>query len=281
MKKFKFVLSSLALSSFALLGGTACSGDGSDDDSGVIPGENGGETDENPDDDNDDETPDDMEEPDLVSLDCANGAVPDVLEIAGVVEDIVGRNAAAGVTLEVFPAGATASISSVTTDPSGNYALSIPTNGQPWIGEIRASSDDYIPMHVFPSGLKESSEALTIPALTPQARQLASTLAGVTLDPNDALVIGFIFDCDEMGLEGATMSSDLESGDFVYLLDDAPFVDESQTSTAPSGVGVVLNAVSSSATPGKAKIGAQYGERDWEVDVDVIPGEVSIALFIP
>lgn len=214
-------------------------------------------------------------------LDCAGGVVPDPVMLAGTMENLIGSGEASGVTLQVFPDGAQKPSQTIVSDLDGLYTLDLPTGGTPWVGEIRTSSDEYIPSHIYPSGLAKSILDLDIPVLTPDARELAGTLAGVTIEETDAIVMAIIIDCNEDEIVGATITTDLASGDQFYLTANAPFLDGDATTTTDSGSAIVLKAAANANTPGKAKVMAAYGGRTWEVTVDVIPGEISFAIFLP
>ncbi|MBL4636406.1 MAG: hypothetical protein JKY56_21270, partial [Kofleriaceae bacterium] len=193
----------------------------------------------------------------------------------------IGSSAASGVTLEIYPAGAQKPLLTTVSDPNGNYAMDIPTGGVSWVGEIRTISKEYIPSHIYPSGLSKSLLDLNIPVLTPDARELAGTLADVTIEETDAIVMAIIIDCNEDEIVGATISTDLASGDQFYLTPNAPFLDGDAVTTSDSGSAIILKATANAQTPGKAKVMAAYGGRTWEVTVDVIPGEISFAIFLP
>lgn len=215
------------------------------------------------------------------ALACQPGVIPDPVILSGTVEDLIGNSAASGMNLQVYPTGQTEMAVSAVSDPDGNYSLSIPTGAAMWTGEIRAVSDDYINMHIYPSGLVEDISDLEIPALTPEARDLAGVLGGVTIEETDALVMAYVLDCNREPIEGATVTTDLASGDVLYLLSASPYLDSDAVTTSDSGAALVLNGVANAATPGKAVIHGEYGDRTWDVTVDVIPGELAIAIFLP
>ena len=214
-------------------------------------------------------------------LGCVVESIPDPIILTGSVKDLIGNSTASGMTLEVYPTGESEMAVSTVSDPDGNYSLSIPSGQSVWTGEIRAVHDDYIDMHIYPSGLTKHINPLDIPALTPEARELAGLLGGVTIEETDALVMAYVLDCNLDPIEGAVITTDLASGDVLYLLPDSPYLDSDAVSTSVSGTALILNGVASSSTPGKAVIHGEYGDRTWDVTVDVIPGELAIAIFLP
>ncbi|MCP4448217.1 MAG: hypothetical protein GY811_23195, partial [Myxococcales bacterium] len=209
---------------------------------------------------------------------CDPGAIPDPLTISGVAEDLIGGDEVGGVTIGAYLSGNGVAVDEVVSGGAGDYSLSLPTGGQAWIGEIRATGDGYIPAHVYPSQLNRDFTDLTLPMLTPSARTLAGLAAGVSIDEDEALVIGFVLDCDEEPVAGVSITHNLTSGVQSYLVDGAPYLDEDATETTAEGATIILNAV---ANGGTTTLVADIGGETQEVTVDIIPGEITVAIFLP
>lgn len=212
-------------------------------------------------------------------------AAPDVssmLTISGVASEITasGRTPQAGVAITVYKVSDDSMIGTATTDANGAYSVSVPTNGSPVDGYLKAVKTGLKDTYLYPPGpLSSDFAGVTTLMLKQSTQNLANQLAGAAApDPTKGWIAMLVLDAPQtsaMTVMGATVSAS-PTGEIKY--NGSAGVPQSQAmSTAMDGIAYAMNVPAGQVTVGASKSGLTFKSHSVNARAD----KVTLTLVTP
>lgn len=173
------------------------------------------------------------------------------------------REATGSSPLEGVTIGAYASsdentpVATATTDASGNYTLTIMTNGTALDGYLKATMTTYMDTYLYPPApITADFAGAAINMVTPSTFDLlANTLCRGNVTSTDGTIAVEVVDGSGATVQGATVASTPAAGKYCYNSGGLP--SSTATSTATDGVAYMLK-VTGQATVSATKSGSTF-----------------------
>lgn len=185
----------------------------------------------------------------------------------------------AGATVGAYRNGAdSTAIATATTDASGNYTITITTNGQALDGYLKASKTDYTDTYLYPPfALAENFDGASLKMVKKTTFPALYSLCGVTPDDTKGLVAAIVASAPNTSaapVEGATVSSTPAASKYCYNMGALPNKDA--TVTAADGIGYMFN-VTGETTVSAMKTGSTFASHK----VNARAGALTTTLIVP
>jgi hypothetical protein len=165
-----------------------------------------------------------------------------------------------GVTVTAYRVGNDTTVMAMaTTDASGNYTLTIPTNGMPLDGYIKGTIAGYVDVYLYPPRpVTKDYTGASLNLLTQGTIDLLSgTLCG-SLQMSAMGAIGVIVrDAAEVAVGGAAVSSSPTAAKYCYN-GSSGLPDRQATMTAMDGTAYMLNVAAGNVTVSATKSGSTF-----------------------
>ena len=156
-----------------------------------------------------------------------------------------------GAMIEAYRNGSDSSpVATTTTDASGNYTLTITTNGQALDGYVKATSPGLIDTYLYPPyPLTANFDGASINMISDLTFGLLGSLCDADHVSGMGTIAILVYDANMMPVEGAAVTSTPAAGKTCY--NGAPLPDPTATVTAADGVAYLLIVA-----PGQVSVGA-------------------------
>jgi hypothetical protein len=169
------------------------------------------------------------------------GGIPDTITISGqaIVQDQTTSSPQSGVAIAVFAIGDDATaLATATTDSSGNYSLTLTTNGAAIDGYIKATKSGLVDTYVYPPAPMQSDSSTATASMISTSNY--SSLVGIEgASSSDGMIILDVLDASLAPISGATVSTSPASGKEFYMNSSGtPF---STSSTYTDGLAFLFN----------------------------------------
>ncbi len=187
------------------------------------------------------------------------GGIPDTITISGqaIVQDQTTATPQSGVAIGVYATGNdSTALATATTDASGNYSLTLTTNGAAIDGYIKATKSGLVDTYVYPPAPMQSDSSTATASMISTSNY--SALVGIEgASSNDGMIILDVLDASLAPISGATVSSSPASGKAFYMnSSDEPF---STSSTYTDGLAFLFNVpTSGTVTLNASKSGSTF-----------------------
>jgi hypothetical protein len=171
--------------------------------------------------------------------------VPAMVVVSGEAEElgISGGTPVEGLLVEAFTnANDTTPITTAMTDAEGKYSISIPTNGVPLDGFIKATKAGLVDTYLYPPGVLEEDFAgasLKMVSANTFALLSGALCDAAQVDTNGTIAM-LVTDAEEKAVAGATVSSTPASNKYCYNGDNG-LPSRNATETFTDGVGYMFN----------------------------------------
>jgi hypothetical protein len=189
-----------------------------------------------------------------------SGGIPDTITISGqaIVQDQTTETPQSGVAIAVYANGDdTTALATATTDGSGNYSVTLTTNGQAIDGYIKATKSGLVDTYVYPPAPMASDSSTAAASMISTSNY--SELVGIEgASTSKGMIILDVLDSTLSPVQGVTVASTPASGKTYYMnSSDEPF---STSSTYSDGLAFLFD-VSTSGTVmvGATKSGMTFG----------------------
>jgi hypothetical protein len=186
--------------------------------------------------------------------------------------DQSGAVPAAGVTIEAFRNGNESTpIATTTTDASGNYSLTIQTNGESIDGFLKAAKTGFKITYLYPPyPLMMDFGMASVIMVTPTTYDALSNISGGGQQPGNGL-IGMVVTDGTNPVAGATVSTN-PAGTYRYnaMVGTVVLPTSSATSTHTDGIAYAFNVPPGQVTVGAMKTGqtfSSHGLKAWADDL--------------
>lgn len=186
----------------------------------------------------------------------------------------------AGVAVNAYRNGDDAtSVAMATTDASGNYSLTITTNGQALDGYIKATLANYTDTYLYPPfALAENFDGASLKMVKPATYGILHSLCGAgTVDTAKGTVAAIVASAPNTSaapVEGATVSSAPAATKYCYNMGALPNKDA--TATAADGIGYMFN-LSGEVTVSAMKTGSTFTSHK----LNARPNALTTTLIVP
>ncbi|NVB83357.1 MAG: hypothetical protein HOV81_33605 [Kofleriaceae bacterium] len=209
--------------------------------------------------------------------------VPAMITVTGTAKEVglTGTTPLAGVTVAAYRNGNdTDAVAMATTDSSGNYTLTITTNGQALDGYVKATLAQYVDTYLYPPfALAENFDGASLNMVKPATfGVLANTACRANQDSGKgtiAVIVASAPDTSAAAVEGATVSSTPAATKYCYNgTSGAP--DFMATATAADGIGYMFN-VTGDVTVSAMKTGSTCNSHK----VNARAGALTTTLIVP
>lgn len=199
--------------------------------------------------------------------------VPATITLSGTASDAQSGSALASVAVGAFKSSdETNAVMTATTDASGNFTMTITTNGQALDGYIQGTKSGYVDTYLYPpTPVSANYTGATVLMVTPGTFGLLYTVAQVGgQTPGDGSIALKVEDASGMPVAGATISS-TPAGMVRYNGTGTPAVpDKNATSTQADGIAYVLNVAAGQVTVSAAKSGLTFKSHAVKARADVV-----------
>ena len=188
--------------------------------------------------------------------------VTQTIQVSGTAEELSanGSNPVADLLVEAFANSAeTTVVASTMTDASGNYTLTIETNGQALDGFIKATKPGLVDTYLYPpEPLTEDFAGASLNMVSPTTFGLLSdTLCRANQDAAKGAIAILVTDSADMPVAGATVASNPAAPTSCY--NGSNGLPSSQaTSTAADGVGYLFNVTGNVTVSASASTGGPF-----------------------
>ncbi len=186
----------------------------------------------------------------------------------------------AGVAVSAYRNGNdSTTVAMATTDASGNYTLTITTNGQALDGYIKASLTDYVDTYLYPPfALSENFDGASLKMIKPGTVGLLHGACGAgVVDETKGLIAAIVASAPNTSaapVEGATVSSTPAASKYCYNSNGLP--SNMATATAADGIGYMFN-VTGEATVAAMKTGLTLKSHK----LNARPNALTTTLIVP
>ena len=187
------------------------------------------------------------------------GGVPDSITIAGqaIVQDQTTSTPQSGVAIGLYATGNDSTpLATGMTDASGNYSLSVPTNGQAIDGYIKATKSGLVDTYVYPPTAMSTDTSTATASMISTSNY--SALTGIEgASSSKGMIILVVLDASSQPMSGATVSTTPSSGIEAYMNSSGePF---SSSSTYTDGLAFLFNVpTTGTVTVGATKSGSTF-----------------------
>lgn len=172
-----------------------------------------------------------------------------MITVTGTAKEVsaTGSDPLAGVTVAAYRNGNdTDVVAMATTDASGNYTLTITTNGQALDGYVKATIASYMDTYLYPPfALTDNFDGASLNMLKPATFSLLSgTLCRATQDSAKGTVAVIVADgstASAAGVAGATVASSPAASQYCYNDMSNHLPSQNATATADDGIGYMFN----------------------------------------
>jgi hypothetical protein len=157
-----------------------------------------------------------------------------------------GSTPEAGVLVEAFDnADDSTAVANATTDASGNYSITVTTDGGPLDGFLKATKTDLVDTYLYPpEPLVANFDGASINMVDQGTFDALSNFCGGDQDPTKGTIAMLVQDAAGMEVAGATISTS-PAGTKVCYNGDNGLPDSSATVTEADGLGYVFNVTGS------------------------------------
>jgi hypothetical protein len=163
-----------------------------------------------------------------------------------------------------------------TSNAAGEYAIELPTNGQPIAGYLKATAATYLDTYLYPSGAVVADlVGAPINMLTANTLNLlANTLCAANQTTTNGVIAAFVADDSLTAVAGATLAVAPAATKICY--NDGGFPNRNATATDSDGVGYLFNVT------GQASVSAmKAGQTFKSVTLNARGGTFTTALIQP
>jgi hypothetical protein len=196
----------------------------------------------------------------------SNGKTPDAPNVPAMItitgtatsRGLGGSTPVVGATVAAYQSSnETTPVTMTTTDASGNYTLTITTNGQPLDGFVKATMTNFTDTYLYPPApLTADYSGASINMLTSTTFGLLYTLAQVSQTPGQGTIALEIESAPATYVAGATIST-TPAGTYRYNgTNGTP--DKTQTMTMADGIAYVMDVPAGQVMLTAAKSGATF-----------------------
>jgi hypothetical protein len=171
----------------------------------------------------------------------SSGGIPDTITISGqaIVQDQTTETPQSGVAISVYATGDdTTALATATTDGSGNYSVTLTTNGQAIDGYIKATKSGLMDTYVYPPAPMQSDSSTATASMISSSNysELVGIEGGST---SKGMIILDVLDSTLSPVSGVTVTTSPASGKTYYMnSSDEPF---STSSTYTDGLAFMFN----------------------------------------
>jgi len=212
----------------------------------------------------------------LVAAACGGGSskpmidgptVPTTITVMGTASarDATGSSPLAGVLVGAYASSnESTAVATATTDASGNFTLTITTNGAALDGYLKATMATYMDTYLYPPApLSADFSGATVVMLTPNTFDLlANTLCNANQMTSMGTVAAEVEDATGAFVAGATVASSPAATKYCY--DSGGFPSRTATATDTDGLGYMFN-VTGTATVTAMKSGTTFTSHSLKV----------------
>ena len=183
--------------------------------------------------------------------------VPAMIKITGVAQTVSagGSDPTAGVLVEAFSnTDENTVITMATTDAQGNYTLTIPTNGEPLDGFLKATKSGLLDTYLYPPEvLAADFDGASVNMIS---RGTLDTLEnGLLCSENqpstNGLIAALIYDASDMPVAGAMMNASPAPSSVCYNGSNG-FPSGNASATSADGIGYMFNVTGEATVSGTA-----------------------------
>lgn len=166
---------------------------------------------------------------------------------------------------------ANTAVATATSDASGNYTLTITTNGTPLDGYLKATLTGYIDTYLYPpKPLVADFSSASIYMITPQTRDaLSGALCRSMQEVGKGAVAVLVEDAPSMPVAGATISSTPAAAKYCYNGSNG-LPDPNAMATVADGIGYMLNLPAGEVTVSASKSGSTFSSHKVNARADVL-----------
>jgi hypothetical protein len=163
------------------------------------------------------------------------------------------------------------------SDTSGNFTLTITTNGHPLDGFLKATAPDHWDTYLYPpTPLTADFGGATMNLVTPNTVSLLSgTLCRHAIDETKGVIAVEVVDASMMPVSGAVVASNPAAAAYCYNATNG-FPDSTLTATTTSGIGYMLD-VSGQATVSATKSGTTFPSHPVKARVGTVTTTLIVA----
>jgi hypothetical protein len=170
--------------------------------------------------------------------------VPAMITISGTATQREGTssNPGVGVLVEAYRNGDDQTVvASATTDASGNYTITVMTNGMPLDGYLKGTKTDFLVTYLYPPyALTADFDGASVNMINQSTFDLLSnTLCQANQMPTNGAIGVLVVDAAEMPVAGAMISSSPAATDTCY--NSGGFPSNGATMTDVDGLGYLFN----------------------------------------
>jgi hypothetical protein len=186
------------------------------------------------------------------------GGVPATIKIAGqaLVQDQTTATPQSGVAIAIYASSdATTALATATTDGSGNYSVTLTTNGAAIDGYIKATKSGLVDTYVYPPApmATDSSDATASMVSTSNYSELLGIESAST---SKGFIILIAMDSSLSPVQGATVTTSPSSGSVTYMnSSDEPF---STSSTYTDGLAFLFDVPVGDVSVAASKTGSTF-----------------------
>jgi hypothetical protein len=170
--------------------------------------------------------------------------VPTTLTISGTAtaRSLGGSTPVSGATIGAYQSSnPSTAVATATTDASGNFSLTITTQGSALDGFIKASMSSYVDTYLYPpTPVTMDDTMVPVNMLTTSNYGTLYSFCGITQGASTGAVAVLLIDANKNPVAGATISSTPAVTKYCYNGANG-FPSSSATSTAADGIGYMLN----------------------------------------
>lgn len=164
-----------------------------------------------------------------------------------------------GATIGAYQAADDSLVMMTTTDASGNFTLTIPTNGVALDGYLKATLTSYVDTYLYPPApLTANFSGAAVEMVTQSTLGLVNTIAHGQQADGNGLIAVEVEDASGMTVAGATVASSPASTAYRYDGTGSSLPDPNATSTQADGVGYMFNTPAGPVTVSAMKTGTTF-----------------------
>ncbi|MDB4959747.1 MAG: hypothetical protein JWO36_7316 [Myxococcales bacterium] len=170
---------------------------------------------------------------------------------------IGGRTPEQGVAVTAYKVSDDTMIGTGMTDASGNFTLTVASNGVAVDGYLKATKATFKDTYLYPPApLTANFSGATVLLLTPAVWMQATQLAGGTQTAGNGWIGILVVDANMMAVAGATVSS--TPAGMIHYNDSSGLPHSTSTVTAADGIGYDIDVASGQVSVSAAKAGATF-----------------------
>lgn len=206
--------------------------------------------------------------------------VPTMVTISGTVKEVTtsGQTPVSGATITAYQQSGDAMIATTTSGADGTFSISAPTNGSPVVAYLVSKKTNDVDTYLYPPyPLTKDFANVPVLMLTPQNRDLAGTIAQVSIDDTKGWIGTVVTDATMNPVTGAVVTS-TPMGTVRYNGSNGlPATMAKATSTAADGIAYDWNV-----TPGNVSVTATATGMTFQAhSINARAGVVTLTLITP